>query len=95
MDKESTKFCNQQFEKSNKFSIKNEKLPEFLTEEITEFVPALKGFAADEVIITNFSSQNNSDWLVHHPILFKIVVCDEYPSYCYGDFVDPETSLII
>eukprot|EP00746_Dinoflagellata_sp_MGD_P157308 gnl/MRDRNA2_/MRDRNA2_86176_c0_seq1.p2 gnl/MRDRNA2_/MRDRNA2_86176_c0~~gnl/MRDRNA2_/MRDRNA2_86176_c0_seq1.p2 ORF type:complete len:111 (+),score=6.88 gnl/MRDRNA2_/MRDRNA2_86176_c0_seq1:399-731(+) len=52
---------------------------------VDESIPALPGFAPDQVCVTRFPPVKPNDGLVHHPKLFKFVICDEYPSMSYSD----------
>merc|ERR1719240_822977 len=58
--------------------------PMFISPSMTESVVALPGFSAAEVRVTKFPNFKPNNGIIYHPRLFKLVICDEYPSYSYG-----------
>merc|ERR1712224_572086 len=57
----------------------------FLETKVDEPIPPINGFAAENIFLTRFPDFKSNDGLVHHPKLVKLIICDEYPSYSYGD----------
>merc|ERR1712113_616550 len=73
-----------------KTDFENNELPEFIPKKINKSPALTPGFSASEVSITNFPERKTNNGIVHHPKFYKLVICDEYPSYCYGNLNDPE-----
>jgi len=73
-----------------KTDFENNELPEFIPQKINKSPALTPGFSASEVSITNFPERKTNNGIVHHPKFYKLVICDEYPSYCYGNLDDPE-----
>jgi hypothetical protein len=69
----------------NSCIVEEDELPEFVPQEQGDLIPPLPGFAADEVSVSAFSDSNSQTWQVHHPDHYKLIICDEYPSYCFGN----------
>jgi len=58
------------------------------TQHYGESIPALLGFASDEIHVTKFPSFKPNDGLVHHPEVLRLIICEEYPSFSYGDLTN-------
>merc|ERR1712048_853997 len=69
-------------------------LPLFVPEKAIASVPALVGFSPDEIFVTTFSAEDSSHRLIHHPVFYRIVICDEFPSQCYGDLSNFENKIL-
>lgn len=77
----------------NSCIVEEDELPEFVPQEQGDLIPPLPGFAAEEVIVSVFSDSNSGTWQVHHPDHYKLIICDEYPSYCYGNLEDTHLNI--
>jgi hypothetical protein len=72
--------------------LEKEELPEFMSDEKVESTPAKPGFAANEVLIHKFSGKEIEDLEAEHYNHHKLIICGEYPSYCYGNLADSEAT---
>merc|ERR1712113_938448 len=73
-----------------KSDLEYNELPEFIPNKKNKSFTLIPGSSASEGSIANFPERKTNNGIVHHPKFYKLVICDEYPSYCYGNLDDPE-----
>merc|ERR1711862_312177 len=64
--------------------LEGDETPPFLESNVIEPVAALPGFSPENIFVTKLPDFKPNNGIVHHPQHYKLIICDEYPSYSYG-----------